>query len=196
MSPTKRNLSWNLKLDTMDVTIAVIVGVITAVYTTYVPLYLLETFFLSMGVYGWMAFYLYEGIYFVLFTTAGWLRKKAGVMMLAGVVTGFIDYLLGVPEGPLLMVMLFAGGLVAGLFLHFVNWRRNFLTAWVAGGLFFLAEETLFFFGTGFWPENAIELIGVYIIGFITNGIITGYVSRLIADALTRAGIAEVELEN
>ena len=195
MSPTKRNLIWNFKLNTMDITIAVIVGVITAVYTTYIPLYLLETFFLSLGVYGWMAFYLYEGIYFVLFTTAGWLRKKAGVIMLAGVVTGFIDYLLGIPEGPLLMVMLFAGGLVTGLFLHYVNWRRNFLTAWVAGGLFFLAEETLFFFGTGFWPETAIEVIGVYIIGFITNGIITGYISRLIADALTRAGIAEVELE-
>ena len=195
MSPSKSFLSWNFTLDTMDITVAVIIGVITAVYTTYVPLYLLETFFLSMGVYGWMAFYLYEGIYFVLFTTAGWLRKKAGVMMLAGVVTGFIDYLLGVPEGPLLMLMLFSGGLVAGIFLHFVNWKKDFLTTWIAGGLFFLAEETLFFFGTGWWPESTIEIIGVYVIGFITNGIITGYVSRLLATALTKAGITEVNIE-
>jgi hypothetical protein len=188
-------LGWNFGLNTMDITIAIIGGVITTLYSSYTPLHLIESALLSGGVAGWAAFYVIEGVYYVVYIATGYLRKKAGVLVLASVTGAVLQFLStgGGAEGYSLIIMLLVGGLGSGLWLAYAKWNKNFVTAWVAGAIYFATVEVVYNTFTAGWNIGIPLLVGIFIVGSIFNGILAGVVGQKLAEAVVKAGITEVE---
>jgi hypothetical protein len=185
------------KLDTMDIAVGIIMGVLC----TAVPYYFgfLDKFLWAFGPFGMFANYVALWSWFGFpALTGGWLRRKLGVVYLAYVVGYGGRWLLGDPDGILLIILalMFSVFFTFG-FLISGRWRENyvwwlFYAGWVGvadaiAGIFFYGGITLWA-GIGIDPWLFFVIYNA--IGFIVWGILTGVLGKAVGQALVKAGIA------
>src|SRR5690606_1895100 len=182
------------KFNTMDIVVAVLLGVIEAVIEIVGALGFLERTVWAGGAAGFALYAWYNGATWLLFYAGAYLRKRAGMIMLASLVTHLIRWFAGDPDGP---VLLFYGLFpaifgVAGFMLMRPQGGRwlfalslaataaaNQLATFIGQGGFQLADST-------FWAWVS---IGIGFVGGLLWGVIAWYLGR----GLEKAGVPSVD---
>ena len=95
--------SQDFKLDTMDIVVAVLLGVIQAVIEIFTLLGFLERTVWATGPVGFAIYAFYNGTTWILFYAGVYLRKRAMIVILAVAVTALVRWFAGDPDGPVLM---------------------------------------------------------------------------------------------
>ena len=96
-------LREDFKVDTMDIVVAVLLGVIQAVIEIVGLLGLLERAVWATGPIGFVIYAFYNGTTWILFYAGVYLRKRAMIAILAVTVTALVRWFAGDPDGPVLM---------------------------------------------------------------------------------------------
>jgi hypothetical protein len=191
-----RRYNWReeLRLDTMDIVVATILGLIEAVIEIVGALGFLERTIWLGGAAGFAFYAFYNGTTWILFFAGAYLRKRAGVIVLAAAITHLIRWFWGDPDGPLLMFYALFPAIWALLAFMAMRWRGEWslfaITCAVAAGTnqiaSFIGLRGFDLAGGVFWGAVAI------IIGFV-GGLIWGPLGRYLGIGLERAGVPVVE---
>jgi hypothetical protein len=184
--------SRNFKLNTMDIAVAVILGVINAAYVIAGAFGYIEKVVMAAGVAGYLVFYFYEGLMWPPMFVSGFLRKKMGVMILVGFLFGAIRWALGDPDGPLLTVMYTAGTLGSSVWLYFRNWKGSIVNWFMAGVIQFWIVDALIWFPYYGFPGGIEVFVPSVIVGTIFAGIWAGILGLWIGKALRGTGVIEI----
>lgn len=191
-----RRYDWReeLRLDTMDIVVATILGLIEAAIEIIGALGFLERTVWLGGAAGFAFYAFYNGTTWILYFAGAYLRKRAGVIVLAAAITGLVRWFFGDPDGPLLLFYaLFpaAFALIAFMALRWKGgWSLFAITCGVAAGTnqiaAFIGQRGFDLAGGAFWGTVAI------LIGF-GGGLIWGPIARYLGIGLERAGVPVVE---
>jgi hypothetical protein len=184
----------DLKLNTMDIVVAVLLGVIEAAIEVIGALGFLERTVWATGALGFAIYAFYNGTTWILFYAGAYLRKRAFVIFLASGVTHLVRWFLGDPDGPVLMFY--------GLFPAAFGIAVFYLMRWKGGKLLFAlslaatgaSNQWATFIGQGGFQLAggtgwALLSIGIGAIG----GLIWGPVAWYLGRGLERAGVPSVE---
>lgn len=190
----KYRLAEEFKFNTMDIVVAVLLGVVTAVIEILGALGFLERTVWATGAVGFAIYAFYNGTTWILFYAGAYLRKRAGVIPLASAVTALIRWFAGDPDGPVLMFYgLFPAAFGVAVFMLMRHrggrWLFALSTAATAA-----ANQWATFIGQGgfqladgtFWALVSIA------IGF-GGGLIWGVVSWYLGRGLEKAGVPAVD---
>jgi hypothetical protein len=181
------------KVNTIDITVAVLLGVVQGVIVVVGALDYLNRVAQTTGVGGVIASMIILGLFGTLIVTAGFLRKRILVPIIAGVVLALIRWFTGDPDGALILIWWGIAPFFFGLVLWAFRWKDSWwvyalggaaMVAWAAGSWWWL-------FGIramGFASYAAAHPTAI-LSGFILSGIL-GY---LLAKAVQKVGIAVVE---
>lgn len=184
-----------LRLNTMDIVVAVLLGVIEAAIEIVGALGFLERTVWAAGGLGFAIYAFYNGTTWLLFFAGAYLRKRAGVIVLAAVVTHVMRWFFGDPDGPILLwYALFPSIFGALLAFALLRWRGgNVLFALACGWTAALNQVALFVILGGFsladgpaWGAASVA------IGFL-GGLLWGVLGRYLGKALERAGVPSVD---
>jgi hypothetical protein len=178
----------------MDIVVATILGLIEAVIEIAGALGFLERTVWLGGAAGFAFYAFYNGTTWILFFAGAYLRKRAGVIVLAAAITHLIRWFWGDPDGPLLMFYALFPAIWALLAFMAMRWRGEWslfaITCAVAAGTnqiaSFIGLRGFDLAGGVFWGAVAI------IIGFL-GGLIWGTLGRYLGIGLERAGVPVVE---
>jgi hypothetical protein len=99
----KFRVALDLKLNTLDIVVAVLLGVIQGAIEVIGALGFLERTVWATGALGFAIYAFYNGTTWILFYAGAYLRKRAFVIFLASAVTHLLRWFLGDPDGPVLM---------------------------------------------------------------------------------------------
>ena len=171
------------KFNTMDIVVAVLLGVIEAVIEIVGALGFLERTVWATGAVGFAIYAFYNGTTWILFFAGAYLRKRAGIILLAVGVTSLIRWFAGDPDGPVLMFYgLFpaAFGVAVFMLMRHRGGRTLFALACAATAA---ANQWATFIGQGgfqlaegtFWALVSIAIGGA---GGVIWGIIGWYLGR------------------
>jgi hypothetical protein len=182
------------RFNTMDIVVAVLLGVIEAVIEIVGALGFLERTVWAGGALGFALYAWYNGATWLLFFAGAYLRKRAGVIMLASLVTHLIRWFAGDPDGPVLlfyglfpavfgvavfMLMRHRGGRTLFAIALAATAASNQLATFIGQGGFQLADST-------FWAWVS---IGVGFVGGLIWGVVAWYLGR----GLEKAGVPSVD---
>ncbi|GIU93126.1 MAG: hypothetical protein KatS3mg011_2429 [Acidimicrobiia bacterium] len=187
-------LAEDLRLNTMDIVVAVLLGVIEAAIEIVGALGFLERTIWAGGAAGFALYAFYNGTTWILYWAGAYLRKRSSVILLAAIVTALVRWFFGDPDGPLLLfygifpavfgmavfsLMRWKGGRMLFALSLAVTAAMNQVAAFIGQGGMQLAEGA-------FWGTVSI------IIGFI-GGLIWGPLAWYLGRGLERAGVPTVE---
>ncbi len=187
-------LAEDLRLNTMDIVVAVLLGVIEAAIEIVGALGFLERTVWAGGAAGFALYAFYNGTTWILYWAGAYLRKRSSVILLAAIVTALVRWFFGDPDGPLLLfygifpavfgmavfsLMRWKGGRMLFALSLAVTAAMNQVAAFIGQGGMQLAEGA-------FWGTVSI------IIGFI-GGLIWGPLAWYLGRGLERAGVPTVE---
>jgi hypothetical protein len=178
----------------MDIVVATILGLIEAVIEIVGALGFLERTIWLGGAAGFAFYAFYNGTTWILFFAGAYLRKRAGVIVLAAAITHLIRWFWGDPDGPLLMFYALFPAIWALLAFMAMRWKGEWslfaITCAVAAGTnqiaSFIGLRGFDLAGGVFWGAVAIA------IGF-AGGLIWGPLGRYLGIGLERAGVPVVE---
>jgi len=178
----------------MDIVVATILGLIEAVIEIVGALGFLERTIWLGGAAGFAFYAFYNGTTWILFFAGAYLRKRAGVIVLAAAITHLIRWFWGDPDGPLLMFYALFPAIWALLAFMAMRWKGDWslfaITCAVAAGTnqiaSFIGLRGFDLAGGAFWGLVAIT------IGF-AGGLIWGPLGRYLGMGLERAGVPVVE---
>ncbi|MGH8870863.1 MAG: hypothetical protein ACRDWS_02700 [Acidimicrobiia bacterium] len=188
------SLAQDLKLNTMDIVVAVILGVIEAAIEIIGALGFLERTVWAGGALGFAIYAFYNGTTWILFYAGAYLRKKSSVILLAAVVTHLVRWFFGDPDGPILLFYAIFPAVFGLAVFALMRWRggrwlfalstgvtagMNQVAAFIGQGGFQLAEGA-------FWGTVSI------LVGFL-GGLIWGVIAWYLGRGLERAGVPSVE---
>jgi len=183
------------RLNTLDIVVAVLLGIIEAIIEIYGALGFLERTVWAAGAAGFAFYAFYNGTTWILFFAGAWLRKRAGVILLAAVVTHLIRWFAGDPDGPILMWYAIFPAMCGVAAFHLMRWRGggNLLFAVTCAVTATFNQVALYVVLRGFDQAEG-PLFGIIslIIGF-GGGLIWGILGRYLGIGLARAGVPEVE---
>jgi ABC-type thiamin/hydroxymethylpyrimidine transport system permease subunit len=191
-----RRFDWrqDFRLNTLDIVVAVLLGIIEAVIEIVGALGFLERTVWAAGAVGFAFYALYNGTTWILFFAGAYLRKRASVILLAAIVTHMIRWFAGDPDGPILMwYAIFPA--VAGLVAFYVmRWRGgNMLFAIACGVTAMFNQIALYVVLRGFdQAEGPFWGIVSLIVAFL-GGLIWGVLGRYLGIALAKAGVPSVD---
>jgi hypothetical protein len=178
------------QVSTLDITIAVLLGVVTAAIVVGGALDYVSRIFQSIGVVGIVGSFIIVSVTGALVATAGYLRQKILVMILAALVIALIRWFTGDPDGAFLFLYWPAGAVLGGLILWAFRWRDTWWLYGIVGAV--MAGTSIGIWGVLF----GVQVMGMndFVTGFLTvvvAGFFTcGVLSLLIGHALQRAGIS------
>ncbi len=187
------NWREDVRLNTMDIVVAVMLGIIEAAIEILGALGFLERTVWATGAIGFAIYAFYNGTTWILFFAGAYLRKKAMVIVLAATVMGLIRWFMGDPDGPLMLwYALFPSG-IGLLAFYALRWRgKNSLFAITAGVVSAANQVSLFVVlggfglaGGAFWGIVSISIGGL-------GGLLWGVVARYLGIALEKAGVPTV----
>jgi len=191
-----RRYDWReeFRLDTMDIVVATILGLIEAVIEIAGALGFLERTVWLGGPAGFAFYALYNGTTWILFFAGAYLRKRAGVIVLAIAITHLVRWFFGDPDGPVLMFYALFPAFWMVLAFIAMRWKGEWslfaITCAVACGTnqiaSFIGQRGFDLAGGAFWGIVAIA------IGF-AGGLVWGPVGRALGIGLERAGVPVVE---
>jgi hypothetical protein len=187
-------LAEEFKFNTMDIVVAVLLGVIEAVIEIVGALGFLERTVWATGAVGFAIYAFYNGTTWILFYAGAYLRKRAGIIMLASGVTHLIRWFAGDPDGPVLLFYgLFPAAFGVAVFMLMRHRGGRWLFALSAAATA-AANQWATFIGQGgfqlaegtFW---ALVSIGIGFLGGLIWGVIAWYLGR----GLEKAGVPAVD---
>lgn len=187
--------SWrnDLRMNTMDIVVAVLLGIIEAAIEIVGALGFLERTVWATGSLGFVIYAIYNGTTWILFFAGAYLRKRASVLLLAIAVTHVVRWFMGDPDGPLLLWYALFPGILTVLAFYAMRWRgRNSLFA-ITGAVAAATNQIALFVvvgfglaGGAFWGILSILVGGV-------GGLLWGVAGRYLGIALEKAGVPSVE---
>lgn len=187
-------LRGDFRLDTMDIVVAVLLGVIQAVIEIVGLLGFLERTVWATGPVGFAIYAFYNGTTWILFYAGSYLRKRAMVPVLAVCVTALVRWFAGDPDGPILLFYgLFPAILGAAVFVAF-RWRGGIGLFAVAVAVTSVGNQIALFVGQGGFQlaEGATwALLSMSIAA--CGGLIWGIAAWYLGRGLERAGVPAVE---
>lgn len=183
------------RFNTMDIVVAVLLGVIEAVIEIVGALGFLERSVWATGALGFALYAWYNGATWILFFSGAYLRKRAGIIPLAAGVTSLIRWFAGDPDGPVLlfyglfpaafgvavfMLMRHRGGIMLFALATAATAAANQWATFIGQGGFQLADSTT-------W---ALVSIAIGAVGGLIWGVIAWYLGR----GLEKAGVPSVDI--
>ena len=184
----------DFKLDTMDIVVAVLLGVIQAVIEVVGLLGFLERTVWATGPVGFVIYAFYNGTTWILFYAGAYLRKRAVVVMLAVTVTALVRWFAGDPDGPVLLFYgLFPAAFGAGV-LALMRWRGGRALFALAVAVTAVANQVATFIGQGGFQLAdgttwALVSMSVAAVGGLLWGVLAWYLGR----GLERAGVPSLD---
>ncbi len=185
----------DFKLDTMDIVVAVLLGVIQAVIEVVGLLGFLERTVWATGPVGFAIYAFYNGTTWILFYAGSYLRKRAMVPILAVVVTALVRWFAGDPDGPILLFYgLFPAIFGAAVFVLF-RWRGGRLLFALAVAVTSVANQCALFIGQGgFQLADGTTWALVSMSIAAGGGLIWGVAAWYLGRGLERAGVPAVAM--
>ena len=184
----------DFKLDTMDIVVAVLLGVIQAVIEIVGLLGFLERTVWATGPIGFAIYAFYNGTTWILLYAGAYLRKRAVVVMLAVGVTALVRWFAGDPDGPVLLFYgLFPAAFGVAVFV-LLRWRGGRVLFALALAATSVANQVALFIGQGgFQLANGTTwaLVSMSIAAF--GGLIWGVVAWYLGRGLENAGVPALE---
>lgn len=188
------DLREDLRLNTMDIVVAVLLGVIEAAIEIVGALGFTERLVWATGAAGFAIYAFYNGMTWILYYAGAYLRKRSGVILLAAIVTALVRWFFGDPDGPVLLFYGIFPAIFGMVVFALMQWRggktlfaislavtaaMNQVATFVGQGGFQIAE------GAG-WGTFSI------LIGFL-GGLIWGPLAWYLGRALEKAGVPSVD---
>lgn len=185
------------KLNTLDIVIAVIIGVVEAVIEVSGAIGFIERVIWLTGPIGFLFYSSYNGLTTVLFCTAGWLRRRMGVVILGATVLALTRWFLGDPDGPILLWYSLGAAIPGAIAMWLMNWEDRNLTYFVGNGVITACSILVIFpvvggFSIAGGPGWALLSC---LSGFLVGGA-EGILARYLGKALARVGMARARREN
>jgi hypothetical protein len=194
MAVARQSFKESLKVDTMDIVIAVVIGAVQAAFAISGALGYIEKVLVATGPLGLYIFCGYSGLLATLIPLTGYLRKSVTAVTISGFAYSFVRWIAGDPDAVLLVLFYVVGALIAGVVLWAFQWRPTITAYFLAGGLLMAYVQVIWsiFLGLaefGFW----VLALSVVICG-ISGGILGGILPLYIGKGVERAGIPVKEL--
>ncbi len=193
MKPTY-SIKKDFSLDTMDIVIAVLLGVCQAVVEIFGLLGFLERTVWATGPVGFAIYAFYNGTTWILIFLGAYLRKRAMVPVLAVAVTALVRWFSGDPDGPILLFYALFPVSFGALIFPLLRWRGGSLLFVLSVAVTSVANQVALFVGQGgfqladgtFW---ALVSMGIASVGGTLWGFATWYLGR----GLEVAGVNSVD---
>ena len=184
----------DFRLNTMDIVVAVLLGIIEAAIEILGALGFLERTVWLAGAPGFAFYAVYNGTTWILYFAGAYLRKRSGVILLAAIVTALVRWFFGDPDGPILLWYGIFPSLGAMAVFTVLRWRGDkslfALTASAAAGL---NQVALFVILGGFELSEGPFWGIVSIIMGALGGLVWGLVARYLGIGLEKAGVPSVD---
>lgn len=192
-APTYR-IGEDFKLDTMDIVVAVLLGVIQAVIEIVGLLGFLERTVWATGPVGFVIYAFYNGTTWILFYAGVYLRKRAVVVMLAVTVTALVRWFAGDPDGPVLLFYGLFPATFGATVLALLRWRGGRVLFALAVAVTAVANQVATFIGQGGFQLAdgatwALISMSVAAVGGLIWGVAAWYLGR----GLERAGVPSLD---
>ena len=139
----------DFKLETMDIVVAVLLGVVQGVIEVVGLLGFLERTVWAAGPVGFVIYAFYNGTTWILFYAGAYLRKRAAVVMLAVTVTALVRWFAGDPDGPVLLFYGLFPATFGAVALALMRWRGGRLLFAVVVAITSVANQVATFVGQG-----------------------------------------------
>ncbi len=187
-------LGEDFKVDTMDIVVAVLLGVIQAVIEIVGLLGLLERTVWATGPIGFVIYAFYNGTTWILFYAGVYLRKRAMIVILAVSVTALVRWFAGDPDGPVLMFYgLFPAAFGAAVIV-LMRWRGGQLLFALAVAVTAVANQCSMFIGQGgFQLVNGATWALVSMSVAALGGLLWGVVAWHLGRGLENAGVPSLD---
>jgi ABC-type thiamin/hydroxymethylpyrimidine transport system permease subunit len=194
---TASAFNWreDFRMNTMDIVVAVLLGIIEAAIEILGALGFLERTVWAAGAPGFAIYAIYNGTTWILFFAGAYLRKRASVLLLAITVTHVVRWFMGDPDGPILVWYALFPGICTVIAFYVLRWRGgNWLFA-ITGAVAAATNQIALFvilggFGLAegaFWGILSIVLGGI-------GGLLWGVLGRYLGIALEKAGVPSVDV--
>ncbi|MGH3328144.1 MAG: hypothetical protein ACRDPT_10185 [Streptomycetales bacterium] len=180
-------------MSTMDIVVAVLLGIIEAAIEILGALGFLERTVWAAGSVGFVIYAVYNGTTWILFFAGAYLRKRASVLLLAIVVTHVVRWFMGDPDGPLLLWYALFPGILTVLAFYAMRWRgRNLLFA-VTGAVAAGTNQIALFVVVGFGLAGGAFWGMVSVVVGAIGGLLWGVLGRYLGIGLEKAGVPSVD---
>ena len=187
-------LRQDFKLDTMDIVVAVLLGVIQAVIEIVGLLGFLERTVWATGPVGFAIYAFYNGTTWILFYAGVYLRKRAVIVVLAVAVTALVRWFAGDPDGPVLMFYGLFPAACGAAVIALMRWRGGRLLFAIAVSVTSVANQCAMFIGQGgFQLVNSTTwaFISMSIAAF--GGLLWGVIAWHLGRGLENAGVPSLD---
>ncbi len=187
-------LRQDFKLDTMDIVVAVLLGVIQAVIEIIGLLGFLERTVWATGPIGFAVYAFYNGTTWILFYAGVYLRKRAMIVILAVGVTALVRWFAGDPDGPVLMFYGLFPAALGATAIALMRWRGGQLMFAVAVAVTSVANQCAMFIGMGGYQlaGGAMwALVSMTIAAF--GGLLWGVIAWHLGRGLENAGVPSLD---
>ena len=184
----------DFKLDTMDIVVAVLLGVVQAVIEIVGLLGFLERTVWATGPIGFAIYAFYNGTTWILFYAGSYLRKRAMVPLLAVAVTALVRWFAGDPDGPILMFYGLFPAALGSLVFVLMRWRGGRVLFALAVAVTSVANQIALFIGQGGFQladGTTWALVSMSIAAF--GGMLWGLAAWYLGRGLERAGVPAVD---
>jgi len=192
----RTSFSWkeDYKLNTLDIVVAVLLGVIEAAIEIVGALGFLERTVWLAGGAGFAFYAIYNGTTWILPYVGVYLRKRAGVLLLAATVISLVRWFMGDPDGPLLLWYGLFPAFWGAVIFTVMRWKGsgNLLFALSCAVCSAMNQVSLFVALGGFdMADGPTWGIGSIIVGGI-GGLLWGVVARYLGIGLEKTGVPSV----
>lgn len=194
ISARSSTFSWrdDMKMNTMDIVVAVLLGVIEAAIEIVGALGFLERTVWAGGAVGFAIYAVYNGTTWILFFTGAYLRKRASVLLLAITVTHVVRWFMGDPDGPLLLWYALFPGILTVLAFYAMRWRGQNLLFAITGAVAAATNQIALFVIVGFAQAEGASWAALSIVLGAIGGLLWGVVGRYLGIGLEKAGVPTV----
>lgn len=184
----------DFKLDTMDIVVAVLLGVVQAVIEIVGLLGFLERTVWATGPVGFAIYAFYNGTTWILFYAGSYLRKRAMVPILAVGVTALVRWFAGDPDGPILLFYGLFPAVLGSLVFVLMRWRGGRVLFALGVAVTSVANQIALFVGQGGFQLAdgatwALMSMSIAAVGGMLWGVAAWYLGR----GLERAGVPAVD---
>ena len=184
----------DFKLDTMDIVVAVLLGVVQAVIEIVGLLGFLERTVWATGPVGFVIYAFYNGTTWILFYAGVYLRKRAVIVMLAVTVTALVRWFAGDPDGPVLLFYGLFPATFGATLLALMRWRGGRLLFALVVAVTSVANQVATFIGQGGFQLAdgttwALVSMSVAAVGGLIWGVAAWYLGR----GLEHAGVPSLD---
>ena len=184
----------DVKLNTMDIVVAVLLGVIEAAIEIVGALGFLERSIWAGGAAGFAFYAFYNGTTWILFYAGAYLRKRSSIILLGAFVTHLVRWFFGDPDGPVLLFYGIFPAIFGMAVFSLMQWHGGRVLFAVSTAVTAAMNQFAAFIGQGGFQLAEGPAWGLFsvLIGFL-GGLIWGVIAWYLGKALERAGVPSVD---